>query len=92
MGTGALATTNGALTDRGKPVRARRWVHGSATIPDANLTSQREVIDAFLTALRGGDFDGLVAVLDPDDSRHAWFAPALVNGRWNLAMRAPINT
>ena len=35
-------------------------------LPDADLTGQREVIDAFLAALRGGDFDALVAVLDPD--------------------------
>jgi hypothetical protein len=34
--------------------------------PDADLTCQREVVDAFLTAARGGDFDALLAVLDPD--------------------------
>ena len=46
--------------------RARRRVRGRASVPDADLTSQRKVVDAFLAALRGGDFDGLVAVLDPD--------------------------
>ena len=46
--------------------RARRRVQGRATAPDADLTGQREVVDAFLAALRGGDFEGLVAVLDPD--------------------------
>ena len=35
-------------------------------LPDADLTGQREVVDAFLAALRGDDFDRLVAVLDPD--------------------------
>src|SRR6266536_1534889 len=45
--------------------RARRRVRGAAT-PDADLTRQREVIDAFLAAARGGDFDALLAVLDPD--------------------------
>ena len=45
--------------------RARRRVQGAPT-PDAYIASQREVVDAFLTALRGGDFDGLLAVLDPD--------------------------
>lgn len=45
--------------------RARRRVQG-ATIPDAALTRQREVVDAFLAASRGGDFDALLAVLDPD--------------------------
>ncbi len=48
--------------------RARRRVQGqgAATDPDADLTHQRAVIDAFLAASRGGDFDGLLAVLDPD--------------------------
>jgi RNA polymerase sigma-70 factor, ECF subfamily len=45
--------------------RARRRVRGAAT-PDADLTRQREVVDAFLAAARGGDFDALLAVLDPD--------------------------
>ena len=46
--------------------RARRRVQGAATVPDADLTRQREVVDAFLAAARGGDFDALLAVLDPD--------------------------
>jgi RNA polymerase sigma factor (sigma-70 family) len=46
--------------------RARRRVRGSAPIPDADLTRQRQVVDAFLAAARGGDFDALLAVLDPD--------------------------
>lgn len=46
--------------------RARRRVRGSAAVPDADLVRQREVVDAFLAASRGGDFDALVAVLDPD--------------------------
>jgi RNA polymerase sigma-70 factor, ECF subfamily len=46
--------------------RARRRVRGAATSPDADLTRQREVIDAFLAAARDGDFDTLLAVLDPD--------------------------
>src|SRR5207244_11723219 len=46
--------------------RARRRVQGAATVPDADLTLQREVVDAFLAASRGGDFDALLAVLDPD--------------------------
>ena len=45
--------------------RARRRVRGAA-VPDADLPAQREVIDAFQRAARGGDFDALVAVLDPD--------------------------
>jgi RNA polymerase sigma-70 factor (ECF subfamily) len=46
--------------------RARRRVQGAATVPDADLTHQREVVNAFLAAARGGDFDALLAVLDPD--------------------------
>jgi RNA polymerase sigma-70 factor (ECF subfamily) len=46
--------------------RARRRVQGTAAAPDADLTRQREVVDAFLAASRGGDFDALLAVLDPD--------------------------
>jgi RNA polymerase sigma-70 factor (ECF subfamily) len=45
--------------------RARRRVQGAAT-PDVDLARQREVVDAFFAAARGGDFDALVAVLDPD--------------------------
>ena len=41
-------------------------MQGSATLPDADLPRQREVVEAFLGALRAGDFDALVAVLDPD--------------------------
>ncbi len=46
--------------------RARRRVQGAATVPDADLTRQRVGVDAFLAASRGGDFDALLAMLDPD--------------------------
>ena len=46
--------------------RARRRVRGQAPAPDPDLARQREVVDAFLAAARDGDFDALVAVLDPD--------------------------
>jgi RNA polymerase sigma-70 factor (ECF subfamily) len=45
--------------------RARRRVQGVAA-PDANVGRQREVVDAFFAAARAGDFEALVAVLDPD--------------------------
>ena len=45
--------------------RARRRVQGEAHVPDADLATQREVVDAFLAASRDGDFDTLLAVLDP---------------------------
>jgi RNA polymerase sigma-70 factor (ECF subfamily) len=46
--------------------RARRRVQRSDAIPDADLEIQWAAVDAFLAAARQGDFDALVAVLDPD--------------------------
>ena len=46
--------------------RARRRVRGAVPAPDADRARQREVVDAFLAAARDGDFDALLAVLDPD--------------------------
>jgi RNA polymerase sigma factor (sigma-70 family) len=46
--------------------RARRRVQGSAPTPDADLSRQREVLNAFLAAARAGDFEALLTVLDPD--------------------------
>lgn len=46
--------------------RARRRVQGGGSVPRGELAGQRKVVDAFLAALRAGDFDALVAVLDPD--------------------------
>jgi RNA polymerase sigma factor (sigma-70 family) len=46
--------------------RARRRVQATATVPDADLARQREVVDAFFAAARGGDLDALVAVLSVD--------------------------
>src|SRR2546421_8666303 len=46
--------------------RAPPRVQGAGRVPDADLTRQRQVVDAFFAAARSGDFDALVAVLDPD--------------------------
>jgi RNA polymerase sigma-70 factor, ECF subfamily len=46
--------------------RARRRVRTEKTVPDPDLEAQREVVEAFQAAARDGDFDRLVAVLDPD--------------------------
>ncbi len=46
--------------------RARRRVQRKAPNADADLHQQRRVVDAFLAAAREGDFERLVAVLDPD--------------------------
>jgi RNA polymerase sigma factor (sigma-70 family) len=74
--------------------RARRRVQGATPEPDADLTRQREVVDAFFAAAREGDFEALVAVLDPDVvlrsdggvARPA--ASALVQGARAVAERA----
>ena len=46
--------------------RARRRVQGADTVVDADISRQREVVEAFLAAARGGNFDALLAILDPD--------------------------
>ena len=46
--------------------RARRRIRGAETTPDADAAAHQEVVEAFLAAARDGDFDALLAVLDPD--------------------------
>jgi RNA polymerase sigma factor (sigma-70 family) len=46
--------------------RARRRVRAENTVPDPDLDAQREVVEAFRAAAQDGDFERLVAVLDPD--------------------------
>src|SRR5262245_29287949 len=46
--------------------RARRRVQGKAPSPDRDLRQQRRVVDAFVAAQRDGNFEDLVALLDPD--------------------------
>jgi RNA polymerase sigma factor (sigma-70 family) len=46
--------------------RARRRVQGTPPAPDADTGRQKRIVDAFLAAARRGDFEGLLAVLDPD--------------------------
>ena len=46
--------------------RARRRVQGADKVPSAGISEQRKVVDAFVAALRARDFEGLIAVLDPD--------------------------
>jgi RNA polymerase sigma-70 factor (ECF subfamily) len=65
--------------------RGRRRVRG-ATVPDTDLGRQRSVVDAFLAASRAGDFEALLAVLDPGVVLHAdgaavqAGAPSIVRG------------
>jgi RNA polymerase sigma-70 factor, ECF subfamily len=76
--------------------RARRRVQG-APAPDADPGRQRRVVDAFLAAARDGDFDALVAVLDPDAvlraeqagaSREVRGAPAVASSALGFAWLA----
>jgi RNA polymerase sigma-70 factor, ECF subfamily len=55
--------------------RARRRIQAENTVPDADLDTQREVLDAFLAAARDGDFERLVAALDPDVVLRVDFGP-----------------
>jgi RNA polymerase sigma factor (sigma-70 family) len=73
--------------------RGRRRVRGADPVPDASTTAQWEVVEAFLAAARDGDFEGLVAVLDPDVVLRADGGPvadlsAHVQGAENVAGRA----
>ncbi len=74
--------------------RARRHVQGETAIPDADLDSQREVVDAFLAAAREGDFEALLEVLDPDVVLRAdrgavsIGASSVVRGAANVARQA----
>jgi RNA polymerase sigma factor (sigma-70 family) len=74
--------------------RARRRVQGENAVPDADLDTQREVLDAFLAAARTGDFEALVEVLDRDvvlraDRRGVSIgAPRVVRGAANVARGA----
>jgi RNA polymerase sigma-70 factor, ECF subfamily len=75
--------------------RARRRVKGAdLRAPDPDLARQRSVVDAFFRAARGGDFDALVALLDPDVVLRADFgamrppAPALMRGASTIAGQA----
>jgi RNA polymerase sigma-70 factor, ECF subfamily len=73
--------------------RARRRVRGARPTPDANLAEQRKVVDAFLAAARQGNFEGLIAVLDPEvvlrtDHAPPRGAPGEVRGAKTVAGQA----
>ena len=75
--------------------RARRRVRGAELpAPDPDLARQRDVVDAFFQAARGGDFDALVALLDPDVVQRSDFgarrpaAPRVTHGAAAVAKQA----
>jgi len=71
--------------------RARRRVRGAGERDPGNLAEQRNVVEAFLAASREGDFEALLAVLDPDVVFRAEagaagpLVPALVRGAEDVA-------
>ncbi|HEX6676199.1 MAG TPA: sigma-70 family RNA polymerase sigma factor [Actinomycetes bacterium] len=87
----------GAILDRSPEAarqlasRGRRRIRGADPTPGADAAAQHEVVEAFLAAARDGDFDALVAVLDPDvvvreDSGSGTIVE--VRGAENVARRA----
>lgn len=70
--------------------RARRRVRGADKISPADLPKRRKIVDAFLAVLRAGDFEGLIAVLDPNVVIRTDIAgaPAEVRGAVNWAKGA----
>ncbi len=73
--------------------RARNRVRGEAPVPDPDPARQREVVDAFLAASREGDFEALMALLDPDvvlraDGGGPGGGPALLRGREAVSAQA----
>jgi RNA polymerase sigma factor (sigma-70 family) len=87
----------GAILDRSPDAarqlasRGRRRIRAADTTPDADAAAQQEVVEAFLAAARDGDFDALVAVLDPDIVvRGDWGNGTIVEvrGTENVARRA----
>ena len=87
----------GAILDRSPDAarqlasRGRRRIRGADTTPDADPAAQQEVVEAFLAAARDGDFDALVAVLDPDIVVHEDTGSGTlveVHGAENVARRA----
>ncbi len=77
--------------------RARRRVRGAPITPDPDLTRQREVVAAFLTAARAGDFDSLLRTLDPevtfriDPGTRAWVGPTVIDGADAVARHTATN-
>jgi RNA polymerase sigma factor (sigma-70 family) len=67
--------------------RARRRVRGAAPIRDPDLARQRELVEAFLAASRGGDFDALISLLDADVVLRIDREPEPVRGVAEVARR-----
>jgi RNA polymerase sigma-70 factor (ECF subfamily) len=86
----ALVVGRTPVATRQLASRARRRVRGGDRTRAADLKRQRPVVEAFLAALRAGDFERLIAVLDPDVVVHADVpgAPQEIRGAENWARGA----
>jgi RNA polymerase sigma-70 factor (ECF subfamily) len=87
----------GAILDRSPEAarqlasRGRRRIRGAHTTPDSDPAAQHQVVEAFLAAARDGDFDALVAMLDPDIVRREDTGSGTIvelRGAENIAHRA----
>jgi RNA polymerase sigma factor (sigma-70 family) len=73
--------------------RARRRIQGAPAVPDVEFARQREVVEAFFAATRDGDFEALLALLDPeivcriDGAGLPMGAPTVLRGASNVAKR-----
>src|ERR687894_97652 len=88
-----IAPVVGRSTDAARQLasRGRRRIRGAEATPGADAAAQQEAVEAFLSAARDGDFDALVAVLDPDIVLHEdWGSGTIVEvrGAENVARRA----
>jgi RNA polymerase sigma factor (sigma-70 family) len=88
-------TGRSAVAARQLASRARRRVRGTPAPPGGGQARQRQLVTAFLAASRAGDFEALLAVLDPQVELHADPAaappgsPLVVTGAAEVASRAP---
>ncbi|MET7327188.1 RNA polymerase sigma factor SigJ [Nonomuraea sp. NPDC005650] len=64
--------------------RARQRVRGTVPPPDPDLGRQRQVVDAFLAASRGGDFEALLGILDPDVVMRVDAGAVAAGGMWTI--------
>ncbi|MEQ4715593.1 sigma-70 family RNA polymerase sigma factor [Nonomuraea sp. B19D2] len=70
--------------------RARQRVRGTVPLPDPDPSRQRQVVDAFLAAARGGDFEALLSILDPDVVVRVDAGAVAKGGMWTITGAAAV--
>ena len=70
--------------------RARRRVQGADRAPEPDIVGQKKVVDAFLAAARGGDFEALLTLLDPEVVFRADATAARMEGRAEIRGAAAV--